>query len=98
MRLVIDLHQFTEVYVRVPLCGGKACMAQHFLNLPDVRSRIQEMGCKRMAKAMGTHPAKDPGPFGILFYQPVNTPGSQSPPLRFVKTGSPPPAIPLSSL
>ncbi len=95
--LIVNLHQFAHAEVGIPLGGGKAGMAQHLLNLPNICARIQKMCGKGMAKAVGAHLPENTRNPRVLLDQPSHASAVSLPPLKLTKKGSSPSRSPRSS-
>ena len=54
MRGVIDLHKVIHVDVRIPLSRGKILVAEHFLDGPEIGSRVEQVGCEAVPEPVGT--------------------------------------------
>lgn len=54
MRGIIDLHELVDVYVGVPLRGGKVLVSEHFLDGPEVGSRVEQVGGEGMPESVRT--------------------------------------------
>lgn len=53
MKLPMYLLQTLLIYVRVDLGRGDVGMAEHFLDHPQIRPVVEEVGGKGMTKEMG---------------------------------------------
>ena len=76
--LVIDIHEVRYVQVRIFLGCRKRCMAEEFLNHPEVRTALKQMACKRMPERMRPDTAVDPDSSRILYNDTPYPPFCQS--------------------
>jgi hypothetical protein len=78
VRFIVNLHKLIHAHMGVALGGREAHVAQHFLDGPQVRPRIQQMGGEGMAKGMGTHLSQETAPQHVFLQDPRHAPGRQA--------------------
>jgi hypothetical protein len=81
VRLSIRLDELRGVDVRIALRRGEASVAEQFLNGPQVRSPLEEVGGKGMPKRVRTDPEPRAAGSNILSDQPIDAARRQAPPL-----------------
>jgi hypothetical protein len=78
VRFIVNLHKFIHTHMGVTLGGREAHMTQHFLDGPQVRTRIQQMGGEGMAKGMGAHLSQETALQHVFLQDPRHAPGRQA--------------------
>ncbi len=79
MRLIVDLHELFDADVGILLGGGKAGVAQQFLDAAKIGTRIQQMGRKGMAQDVRRNAFTETGFPEIFPHHPFHTARRQSP-------------------
>src|SRR3989344_5816689 len=75
MRLIINLHQPLDPHLSIFLGCGQACVSKHLLYCPQINPCIHKMGGKCMSQGVGSWFLCNITLQGVLFHEPLNSPG-----------------------
>ena len=78
MRFVVDLDQTLRRNRGVLLGGRQACVAEQFLNLPEIRTHVEKMRRVAVPKSVRVHSIRNAHPPSARLEDPANVARSET--------------------